>query len=53
MKAKIIDGKTYRCRRGVWVEIPDEWIGKFPTRQTKRHRHCVSRRTRKLKNRST
>lgn len=37
-KAKLVDGKLCRLRRGKWVEIPKEWIGKFPTDKTKRQR---------------
>lgn len=33
-----IDGKSYRMRRGVMVEIPAEWVGKIPTAQTIRKR---------------
>ncbi len=32
------DGKRYRLRRGKWVEIPAEWVGKFPTDKTIRDR---------------
>ena len=33
-----IDGKFYRERRGVLVEIPAEWVGKITTEQTMRKR---------------
>ena len=33
-----IDGKVYRERRGVMVEIPPEWVGKIPHEQTMRKR---------------
>lgn len=52
-KVKIEDNKMYRLRRGKWVQIPPEWIGKIPTKATMRKRHSVSRRTRKNKNKST
>lgn len=42
-----IDGKFYRMRRGVLVQIPDEWVGKIPTDQTIRKRQ--SKMTGKLK----
>ena len=28
------DGKKYRMRRGKLVEIPAEWVGKVPGKQT-------------------
>lgn len=38
--AKLIerDGKHYRVRRGVEVEIPPEWVGKTTDKQTIRKR---------------
>jgi hypothetical protein len=33
-----IDGKFYRMRRGQLVEIPEKWVGKITTDQTKRKR---------------
>lgn len=33
-----IDGKFYRMRRGVLVEIPPEWVGKTVHPQTLRKR---------------
>lgn len=33
-----IDGKFYRERRGVLVEIPPEWVGKTVHKQTIRKR---------------
>lgn len=42
-------GKSYRIRRGKLVEIPAEWVGKFPTDKTKRQR--PSRMTNKLRRR--
>jgi hypothetical protein len=35
---KEIDGKFYRKRRGVWVEIPPEWLNNVTTPCTIRHR---------------
>ncbi len=55
-KRIIIDGKAFRERRGKLVEIPAEWVGKTLYPQTKRKRHsnnALSRRMRKLKNKST
>lgn len=37
-KAIIKDGKVFRMRRGVLVEIPPQWVGKFPTDKTIRQR---------------
>lgn len=48
-----IDGKFYRERDGILVQIPDEWVGKTLHQQTKNKRQSVSRRTRKNKNKST
>jgi len=49
MKRSIeIDGKTFRERRGVLVEIPKKWLGQTLTPQTKRKRQ--SKMTRKQKN---
>jgi len=33
-----IDGKYYRKRRGVIVQIPDEWVGQITCPQTIRKR---------------
>lgn len=30
--------RHWRKRRGRWVEIPTEWVGKFPTKKTLRER---------------
>lgn len=38
MKRIEIDGKFYRVRRGELVQIPDQWVGKIVTEQTKRNR---------------
>lgn len=48
--AKRIDigEKSFRLRRGVLVEIPEKWIGKTISEQTKRKRQ--SKETRKEKN---
>lgn len=35
---KEIDGKFYRKRRGVWVEIPREWLNNVTTPCTIRQR---------------
>jgi hypothetical protein len=43
MKSKTIDGKVYRCRRGKWVEISPEWVGKFTTDSTKKKRRKEGR----------
>jgi len=49
MKRSIeIDGRTFRERRGVLVEIPEKWVGQTLTPQTKRKRQ--SKMTRKQKN---
>ena len=56
MKRIEIDGKCYRWRRGVLVEIPLEWLYKVPHKQTmnkRKSRRYVSHRTRKNKNKST
>jgi hypothetical protein len=37
-KMHIIDGKPHRERRGKMVEIPEEWVGKTLTQQTRRKR---------------
>ncbi len=42
-----IDGKFYRMRRGVLVEIPGKWLGRFTTPATIRRRQ--SKMTGKLK----
>ena len=34
-----IGDKSFRVRRGKWVEIPDEWVGQVPNPQTIRKRH--------------
>lgn len=46
-KAIVIDGKTFRERRGKVVEVPPEWVGKIPHDQTIRKRQ--SKRTKKSK----
>lgn len=33
-----IDGKFYRMREGKLVQIPDEWVGKIPHKQTVKKR---------------
>lgn len=49
MKRSIeIDGRIFRERRGVLVEIPKKWVGQTLTPQTKRKRN--SKMTRKQKN---
>jgi hypothetical protein len=50
MKRIEIDGKYYRYRRGVLVEIPMKWVGKITTQGTIRKReskipHKLSRAT--------
>jgi hypothetical protein len=40
---------THRMRRGKLVEIPEEWRGMIPHKQTMRKRNEISRRTRKSK----
>lgn len=35
-KLKQIDGKFYRQRRGTWVEIPMEWVGRVFSRKERR-----------------
>lgn len=52
-KLKNIDGKFFRKRRGIWVEVPLEWLGHVPDNNTKAKRQPISRRTRKNKNKST
>ena len=47
-KRVMIDGKYFRKRRGVLVEIPEEWVGKVTDPQTIRKRQ--SKLTRKSKN---
>ena len=42
MKRIEIDGKYYRIRRGVLVEIPPQWVGKVPYPQT--IRKCKSKK---------
>lgn len=42
------DGKFYRMRRGVLVEIPAEWVGQTTHPQTIRKR--PSKQTRKVRN---
>lgn len=44
------DGKLFRQRRGNLVEIPPEWVGRFTTPATIRHRdskltHKLARQT--------
>lgn len=48
-KLRNIEGKFYRKRRGEWVEIPLEWVGKVPNNNTKAKRQPIKRRTRKTK----
>lgn len=43
-----INGRSFRLRRGVLVEIPLKWVGKTLSAQTKRKRQ--SKLTRKQKN---
>jgi hypothetical protein len=43
-----ISGKSFRVRRGKLVEIPEKWVGKTLSGQTKRKRQ--SKLTRKQKN---
>lgn len=43
-----VAGKYFRVRRGKLVEIPEEWVGKTLSEQTKRKRQ--SKLTRKQKN---
>lgn len=43
-----IGDKSFRKRRGNWVEIPDEWVGQVPNPQTIRKRD--SKKTRKARN---
>lgn len=50
MKRIEIDGKYYRYRRGVMVEIPKKWVNRVTTPATIRHReskipHKLSRAT--------
>lgn len=47
MKPLIKDGKFYRWRRGVLVEIPPEWLGQVTSPQTIRKR--PSKQVRKLR----
>ena len=44
-----IDGKFYRKRRGVLVEIPEEWVGKTVDPQTIRKRKSKGGQGRKFK----
>lgn len=37
-KLREIDGHSYRKRRGKWVQIPDEWVGKVAHPQKIRNR---------------
>lgn len=43
-----VDGRFFRARRGVLVEIPKKWVGKTLSGQTKSKRQ--SKETRKQKN---
>lgn len=47
MKAQTIDGKVFRMRRGKLVEIPEQWVGQFPHKQTMNKRR--SKKTEKMK----
>ena len=38
MKRIIINGKYYRYRRGILIQIPDKWVGNTLHHQTKRKR---------------
>ena len=44
-----INGKFYRKRRGVLVEIPEEWVGKTVEPQTIRKRKSKGGQGRKFK----
>lgn len=46
-KRKQINGKWHRLRRGKWVEIPTEWVGKTIHPQTIRKRQ--SKQVRKIR----
>lgn len=44
-QCQVVDGKYYRLRRGVRVEIPAEWVGRMTTKKTIRERkHSKKRR---------
>ena len=49
-KVRVENGKVFRKRRGTWVEIPTEWVGKTVGRQTiaarpsKKNTHRIRRR---------
>lgn len=47
--AKVIekDGKLYRMRRGKLVEIPEQWAGKIPHRQTMKKRQSFQENLKK------
>lgn len=38
MKRQEIDGKFYRMRKGKLVQIPEEWVGQVPHKQTTKKR---------------
>ncbi len=40
-----IGDKSFRRRRGKWVEIPEEWVGQVPNPQTIRKRHSKQPRS--------
>lgn len=44
-----IDGKFYRKRRGVLVEIPEEWVGQTVHPQTMRKRKSKQGQGRRFK----
>ena len=46
-KRRKINGKYYRLRRGKWVEIPKEWVGKTTHNQSIRKRQ--SKQIRKIR----
>lgn len=48
MKRLDVGNKSFRRRRGKWVEVPEEWVGQVPNPQTIRKRQ--SKTTRKNKN---
>lgn len=43
MRPKVIDGRVYRLRRGRWVEVPPQWVGKVASKQTKKRRRLENR----------
>ena len=48
MKRLDIGNKSFRQRRGKWVEIPEDWVNKTTDKQTIRKRD--SKKTRKTRN---